>query len=175
VVAAVLAGGVLALSGTAAALLVPPLGTTPVWSYSYYTGPGEMLSTAKRFAITAQAINRSCAKVNDLVAALDNVHTGAKVPSRVVSITKLLLKYGDKVLGVSSSCDVARILGAAATSLKIQAHDVYPNCLPTGKLLDPCARSFLMETRLDKQKRSFAPDVCHWTVSSGRSILPVAS
>jgi hypothetical protein len=127
-----------------------------------------MLSTAKRYAITAKSLNPGCAHVTDLLEALGNVRTSAKWPSRFISGTKLLLKYGDRILGVDSSCDMAQKLSAAASSLDVQAGSVFPNCLPSGKLLDTCVWNFHMETRLDKKMRTGWPDVCYWTLSSGR-------
>ena len=85
----------------------------------------------------------------------------------MLRITKLLLSFGHVVLGVDSSCQVAQKLSYAATSLAIQAHSVYPSCTPTGIIDITCSWTYRLESRLDREIRSFAPDVCYWTLATG--------
>jgi hypothetical protein len=149
----------------------PPLGAKPVYVYRSSVDASALNATARLYADTASRVNSSCSTAKDVSKALSHVRVSGRVPATMLRLAKLLTSFGHLLLGVDSSCEVAQKLSDAANSLQLQAASIFPSCIPTSSFDLSCKWSYRLESRIDVQIRSFAPDVCYWTLATGRLVF----
>jgi len=137
--------------------------TETVYSSSTMATPTLLQALAKVYADAAAEVEPKCASANDISGALGRVRVNNQILGRMLTVTKVWLKYGKYVRGQDSPCDVAKELSWAAKGLYARVGHVPPACQPKS-LVDLNCYRITLSTRVEKRIRDFSLNYCVWTL-----------